>query len=109
MKTLLLLRHAKSSWKDGSMADHDRGLNRRGEADAPRMGTYLRDQGLLLFWVSCDAASNAPSGVAASITGWETLAASGGPDGGPPTPESPGGVVDDFVDQCSSIMVLRSH
>ena len=47
MKTLLLLRHAKSSWKDGDLDDHDRPLNKRGKRDAPRMGQLLRDEGLL--------------------------------------------------------------
>ncbi len=47
MKTLLILRHAKSSWKDASLADHDRPLNKRGERDAPRMGQLLLDQGLV--------------------------------------------------------------
>lgn len=47
MKTLLLLRHAKSSWKDGDQHDHDRPLNKRGKRDAPRMGQLLRDEGLL--------------------------------------------------------------
>lgn len=47
MKTLLLLRHAKSSWKDTSLADHDRPLNKRGKRDAPRMGELLRDEGLI--------------------------------------------------------------
>jgi len=46
MKTLLILRHAKSSWKDGSLADHERPLNQRGRADAPRMGALLRAEGL---------------------------------------------------------------
>ncbi len=47
MKTLLILRHAKSSWKDSSLADHDRPLNKRGKQDAPRMGRFLREQGLV--------------------------------------------------------------
>jgi len=47
MKTLLILRHAKSSWKDDQLADHDRPLNKRGKRDAPRMGKLLRDQGLV--------------------------------------------------------------
>ena len=47
MKTLLILRHAKSSWKDTSLADHDRPLNKRGKQDAPRMGKFLREQGLV--------------------------------------------------------------
>ena len=38
MKTLTLLRHAKSSWDDPGLADHERPLNRRGERDAPKMG-----------------------------------------------------------------------
>jgi len=42
MKTLLLLRHAKSSWKDMAQDDHDRPLNGRGKRDAPRMGRLLR-------------------------------------------------------------------
>lgn len=41
MKTLVLVRHAKSSWKDASLADRDRPLNRRGQRDAPRMGRRL--------------------------------------------------------------------
>jgi phosphohistidine phosphatase len=40
-KQLLLLRHAKSSWNDPSLADRDRGLNNRGRRDAPRMGRAL--------------------------------------------------------------------
>ncbi len=42
MKTLLILRHAKSSWKDLTVTDHDRPLNKRGKRDAPRMGRWLR-------------------------------------------------------------------
>jgi phosphohistidine phosphatase len=41
MKTLFLMRHAKSSWKDPTLADHDRPLNKRGQRDAPRMGKRL--------------------------------------------------------------------
>lgn len=41
MKTLYLVRHAKSSWKDSSLADHERPLNKRGRGDAPVMGQRL--------------------------------------------------------------------
>lgn len=41
MKTLLLMRHAKSSWSDAGVSDHDRTLNDRGHRDAPRMGKWL--------------------------------------------------------------------
>ena len=47
MKTLLILRHAKSSWKHPGLADYDRPLNGRGKRDAPRLGAYLREQGLI--------------------------------------------------------------
>lgn len=46
-KILLLVRHAKSSWKDQALADHDRILNKRGERDAPRMGEYLVKNGYI--------------------------------------------------------------
>lgn len=47
MKTLILMRHAKSSWKEPELADHDRPLNKRGEKDAPRMGRLLKDKKLI--------------------------------------------------------------
>lgn len=47
MKQLLLIRHAKSSWKDHSLKDIDRPLNSRGERDAPFMASYCRLLGLV--------------------------------------------------------------
>lgn len=47
MKTLLILRHAKSSWSDESLPDYERPLNQRGLKDAPRMGILLKDYELL--------------------------------------------------------------
>lgn len=47
MKELLLLRHAKSSWSDPTLADHDRPLNKRGKGNAPRMGALLRREQLV--------------------------------------------------------------
>jgi len=46
MKTLYLVRHAKSSWKDPALDDMDRPLNKRGKRDAPLMGKVLREQGI---------------------------------------------------------------
>ena len=46
MKTLLALRHAKSSWKHPGLDDHERPLNKRGKRDAPLMGELLRTQEL---------------------------------------------------------------
>ena len=44
MKTLLLIRHAKSSWDDISLSDFDRPLNDRGKKDAPMMARRLSDK-----------------------------------------------------------------
>jgi phosphohistidine phosphatase len=41
MKTLHLLRHAKSAWDQPGLSDRERGLNKRGRRDAPRMGAAL--------------------------------------------------------------------
>lgn len=44
MKTLYLLRHAKSSWKDKTLADIERPLNRRGRKASESLGDFLRKQ-----------------------------------------------------------------
>ncbi|MGF1532707.1 MAG: histidine phosphatase family protein [Bernardetiaceae bacterium] len=43
MKTLVLLRHAKSSWEDESLDDFDRPLNTRGRNDAKGMGQIAEE------------------------------------------------------------------
>ena len=47
MKTLLILRHAKSSWDHPGLRDHDRPLNPRGKRDAPRMGRLIAGRDLV--------------------------------------------------------------
>ncbi len=46
MKTLTLLRHAKSSWKDTGLQDRDRPLNGRGQRDAPVMAQRINQAGI---------------------------------------------------------------
>ena len=46
MKILYLVRHAKSSWKDDSISDAERPLNKRGERDAPFMAELLCMKGI---------------------------------------------------------------
>jgi phosphohistidine phosphatase len=46
MKTLVLVRHAKSSWDNIDQQDIDRPLNERGKKDAPEMAKRLKDKGL---------------------------------------------------------------
>ena len=70
-KTLLLLRHAKSSWKDETLADHERPLNRRGKKAAPRMGHLLREEGLVPERIISSTA------VRARTTAWAVAEASG--------------------------------
>ncbi len=45
MKSLYLLRHAKSSWSDGNLSDKQRPLNDRGLRDAPMMGKRFKARG----------------------------------------------------------------
>jgi phosphohistidine phosphatase len=44
---LLLMRHAKSSWADGDLDDHERPLNARGREAAPRMAKVLVENGIV--------------------------------------------------------------
>jgi phosphohistidine phosphatase len=44
MKTLYLIRHAKSSWDDPDLGDFERPLNKRGEKDAPNMARRLKEK-----------------------------------------------------------------
>ena len=46
MKTLLLIRHAKSSWEDSGLSDYERPLNDRGKKDAPNMAERLYERGI---------------------------------------------------------------
>ncbi|MDR3576709.1 MAG: histidine phosphatase family protein [Anaerolineaceae bacterium] len=47
MKTVLLMRHAKSSWKDHKLKDFDRPLAKRGKKDVPTMGQLLAEKELV--------------------------------------------------------------
>ena len=46
MKTIYFIRHAKSSWKDMSLKDFDRPLNKRGLRDAPFMANLMKEKGI---------------------------------------------------------------
>ena len=56
---LLLLRHAKSSWDDPSLADHDRPLAPRGRRAAKLMAAHLRRSGADVSLVLCSSARRA--------------------------------------------------
>ncbi len=56
MKTLILVRHAKSSWDSEGLTDKERPLNERGKADAPEMAKRLKKRiPAIDLFVSSDA------------------------------------------------------
>lgn len=59
MRSLLLLRHAKSDWSHPGLRDFDRPLNERGQRDARRMGHWMKAQGIVPQWVACSTARRA--------------------------------------------------
>ena len=75
MSRLYLLRHAKSSWDDASLDDHDRPLAPRGRKASKAIGRYLRDHDIEPELVLCSSAKRArqtlarlgPAGVDARI------------------------------------------
>lgn len=90
MRTLLIMRHAKSSWANAHQADHDRPLNERGERDAPRMGRWLASHDLAPDAILCSSATRAHDtalAVAAETTADEPLV----------RPALYGGDVDEYV------------
>ena len=53
MKILTLVRHAKSSWSDSDLEDHERPLNRRGQRDAPEMAGRINEAGIRPSLILC--------------------------------------------------------
>jgi phosphohistidine phosphatase len=72
MKTLHLLRHAKSSWDNPALADRERGLNNRGKRDAPRMGEALA-QRMAPMVISASPARRAQLTLGGLCDGWPAL------------------------------------
>ena len=72
MKTLILMRHAKSDWGDFSARDFDRELNARGKRDAPLMGQRLaaRDIQPDAFTVSTACRAKTTAGLMAPVLGF---------------------------------------
>ena len=59
MKTLILVRHAKSSWDTPGLSDFDRPLNERGKKDAPEMADRLKEKGIKLDHIVSSPAKRA--------------------------------------------------
>ena len=58
-KTLLVMRHAKSSWAIPGLSDHERPLNRRGERDAVQMAEFLQSAQVQIDRVAASTACRA--------------------------------------------------
>lgn len=56
---LILLRHAKSDWDSGVAGDFDRPLAQRGRKDAPRMGKWMKKNGIIPDLILCSPAARA--------------------------------------------------
>ena len=52
MKTLIIVRHAKSSWNQPAISDFDRPLNNRGFRDVPIMAVRIHDSGVQQIYAS---------------------------------------------------------
>lgn len=76
MVTLSLLRHAKSSWADAALDDHDRPLAKRGVKAMPEIAKYLRREQLRPSLILCSSAVRTRATVTLLLTGL-----------GPPAPE----------------------
>tara|TARA_R110002110_G_scaffold405241_1_gene624268 strand:- start:104792 stop:105298 length:507 start_codon:yes stop_codon:yes gene_type:complete len=75
MKTLHLLRHAKSAWSLPQLADHDRPLNKRGRRVAPQMGAALASLDLSIDRVAVSSAARAQLTVEAIAGAWPAFGA----------------------------------
>jgi phosphohistidine phosphatase len=107
MKSLLVLRHAKSSWKHPELADHDRPLNKRGKRDAPLMGRLLKNKSLVPDKIISSTAIRARSTVeaVAKASGYKgeiilnkSLYAAG--------PEAYLGVIHDLSDEYVRVLIV---
>lgn len=78
---LLVLRHAKSAWDTNAATDFDRPLSKRGRRDAPRVGSFLLEKGLVPDYVVSSPARRAwqtvlavcePMGLAENDMHWDS-------------------------------------
>ena len=69
-KRLLLMRHAKSDWSDGSVSDHDRPLNARGQDAAPRIASWLASEGMVPEVILCSTAVRTSQTLALMLNVW---------------------------------------
>lgn len=69
------MRHAKSDWSDGSISDHDRTLNARGQDAALRMASWLASEDLIPEVVLCSTSVRTSQTLALMLNLWRANAA----------------------------------
>jgi phosphohistidine phosphatase len=72
MKTLYLMRHAKSSWKDDHLMDHERPLKKKGRKDAAGMGGLLsgKKRTPAIIYASTAERARETAGIVAETSGY---------------------------------------
>ena len=73
MKTLFVLRHAKSDWSTPGQDDHERPLAERGERAALVMGRYMAQKGYRPEFILCSDARRAADTCAVVTSQWKTV------------------------------------
>lgn len=73
-KSLFLMRHAKSDWKQPGLPDHDRPLNARGRKAAPLMAAKLSERGVHVDVILASTAVRAQETVALLREFWSSSA-----------------------------------
>jgi phosphohistidine phosphatase len=71
MLTLAILRHAKSSWDDSRLDDHERPLAKRGAKEAPKVGLYIAEHDLKPDLVLCSDAVRTRATLALIMAEWD--------------------------------------
>lgn len=71
MRELILFRHAKSSWSDFDLDDHDRPLNTRGRKAAPVMGAFMRENAIVPDLILCSTSVRTRETLALAFPGPE--------------------------------------
>lgn len=71
MKSLILIRHAKSSWENFSVRDFDRPLNDRGKRDAPKMAERMANRNVVPDMILVSTAKRARKTAEHFIDAWK--------------------------------------
>ncbi|WLD11060.1 SixA phosphatase family protein [Planctellipticum variicoloris] len=109
MKTLCLMRHAKSSWEAPELADHDRPLNVRGRRAAPQIARWLGQHDLRPDFIICSTAVRAQETVKLLRAEWLPVKFDDCPELYMAGPEQLKSVVSTFPDDVSCLLLVAHN